>query len=131
MLPRMSRVATLLVISVVALAPPALAAGAASRYKGSVGGDKSQTLTFQVKGGKVRNWTATIYATCYTGGLLITVVVPKAALRGGRFSAKYKPTSGPTEITLKGRIVGGRATGTIAEMGSCGFNTEKWNAKSA
>lgn len=114
----------------VSLLSVSLAAAASSTYKGIVGTDKSQKLSFKVKGGKVKSWKATIYGTCPLGGQLLTVVVPSAKITDGKFKTKYQPVkSSETFITLAGKVKGSKASGTVKQTGSCGFDKVKWSAK--
>lgn len=108
----------------------AVASGAGTTYKGIVDKDKSQKLSFKVSGGKVRKWKAVIYATCPSGGQ-ITVTVPSAKIgKGGKFKRRYQPVKGSeTYVTLKGKVKGGKASGTIQQEGFCTFEKEPWKAK--
>ena len=119
-----------LALVAVAVALPATALATGSTYKGSVGGDKTQTLKFRVSDGKVRGFVAVIYATCYSGGMLTTVTLPPTRVKAGKFTTIYQPVkSSQTFVYVKGTISGSKATGTINETGSCEFLKQKWTAK--
>lgn len=108
-----------------------VASGAGGTYKGIVDKDKSQKLSFKVSGGKVKKWKAVIYASCFTGNHLTTVTIPSTKIKkGGKFSRKYQPVpESETFVTVKGKVAGGKARGTVVETGSCSFEKQKWSAK--
>ena len=119
------------VILIACLALSGVASGAGSTYKGLVDKDKSQKLSFKVSGGKVKKWKAVIYASCFTGNQLTTVTIPATKIKsGGKFSRKYQPVpESETYVTVKGKISGGKASGTVVETGDCSFEKMKWSAK--
>ena len=96
-----------------------------------MGKDKSAKLSFKVSGGKVKKWKAVIYASCFTGNQLTTVTIPTTKIKaGGKFSRKYQPVpESETFVTVKGKISGGKASGTVVETGDCSFDKVKWSAK--
>lgn len=107
-----------------------VASGAGTTYKGKIGTDKSQKLSFKVSGGKVRKWKAVKYASCFGGNQLTTLTIPATKLKGGKFSRRYQPVpSSETYLTVKGKVSGGKASGTVVQTGACSFEKTKWKAK--
>jgi hypothetical protein len=120
----------LALVAIAASVAPAVALAAGARFKGHVGADRSQSLKFSVSGGKVRNFEAVIYATCYSGGMLTTVTIPPTRVHTGRFSTIYQPVkSSQTFVYVRGTVSGSKASGTISETGSCTFQKQRWSAK--
>jgi hypothetical protein len=82
----------------------------------------TSTLSFVVSGSRVVQFIVPeAPAYCLTGFSAITVDVPSAAIRGGRFARTLKLSyDGETEtIKLAGRLSGRRATGTVNMQGPC------------
>jgi hypothetical protein len=113
---------TLIALSAVAgllvAAGPASAATAPGSYKGRT--DQNRAVTFTVAGGKVRSFQAGVMTFCLAGtnsGFETDAVanVPPIRLdRGGRFSwTAPDDTDGVIEMTVTGRIAGGKAKGKI------------------
>ena len=100
------------------LAVPADAAVRGGAYKGKT--DQNRAVTFKVKGGKVRTFQAGVMTFCQAGGEstfetdAVANVPPIRVARSGRFRwTAPDDTDGVIEMTVAGRIVGGRATGTV------------------
>jgi len=109
---------------------PAFAAGAEEgKYKGKVVGDSGK-VSFKVAGSKVKKFEIDgVYADCYGGGMLVTVFVPSAKIKGSRFETTYVPDpEADFHVILKGRFKGSKATGTVEGEGVCGYE-EEWTAK--
>jgi len=124
-----SPIRLLAVLLIAALTVSGVASGAGSTYKGKIGSDKSQKLSFKVSGGKVKKWKAVKYATCFGGGQLTTLTIPATKLKNGKFSRKYQPVpSSETYLTVKGKVRGSKASGTVVQTGSCEFEKTKWKA---
>jgi hypothetical protein len=137
--PRWSRRTSPIVVALAALAcaplwgavaAPSIAARS-STFAGTVGGKKAQKLSFRVAGGHVRDWKATIDAACYEGDHSVTVLIPRAKLdKNGRFRSTYRPLpENEAEIVLAGRVIRGRASGSVSETGACIFEKQSWSAR--
>ena len=116
--------------ALVVLVLPALALAAPEgKYRGKVT-DDSGKVSFRVDGNKVKKFTIDgVYANCYGGGMLMSVYVPAAKIRGNRFSKTYRPEpDSEFHVILKGRFDGGKASGTVKGEGLCGYE-EKWTAR--
>ncbi len=100
------------------LAAPADAKVRTGSYKGDT--DQNRTVTFKVKGGKVRTFQAGVMTFCSAGGEssfetdAVANVPPIKLKRNGRFRwTAPDDTDGVIEMTVTGRITGGRAKGTL------------------
>jgi hypothetical protein len=114
----------------IAILLPALALAAPEgKYKGKVVNDSGK-VSFKVDGNNVKKFEIDgVYADCYGGGMLMSVYVPKAAIKNNRFSKTYVPEPGyDFHVILKGRFDGSKASGTVEGEGLCGYE-EKWTAK--
>ena len=110
-----------LAISLVAIPAVALAAPAGT-YRG--GG-----VSFEVSGGKVREFRTTVTAICPSGSTRIKVRAPAARIRDNRFRRRYKPIRTiDQKVTVKGRFRGRRASGTVRGGPICVFS-EGWRAR--
>jgi hypothetical protein len=127
---------TVLLVALVILAAvvPAVALAAARAaptitYKGKT--DGRSDVTVKVRDGRVTSFKASVYASCGTSNLLITIAYPpvgrrgtSAAIRGGAFRATYQsdPDLEPQDDrrTIAGRLGrSGALTGTIRVRGLC------------
>jgi len=100
------------------LAVPADAKVRAGAYKGDT--DQNRAVTFKVKGGKVRTFQAGVMTFCSAGGEstfetdAVANVPPIKLKANGRFRwTAPDDTDGVIEMTVAGRISGGRARGTV------------------
>jgi hypothetical protein len=119
----------LIVISLIALAIPALALAAKEgKYKGHVVGDKDGDVTFKVEGKYVKKFKIdSVTATCYPL-TAVTVFVPKARIRDNKFSRNYKPLADDEHvIKLRGKFDGKKASGTVKGGPNCVYQ-EEWKA---
>jgi hypothetical protein len=133
---------SLLVLAVFALLVPAGAVAARApatvTYRGKTEGRAD--VTVKVRAGRVTSFKSSVYASCGTTNLLITVAYPpsgrrgaSAPIRNGAFRVSYQsdPTLDPADDrrTIAGRVArGGRLTGTIRVRGLCSAD-ETWSAR--
>jgi hypothetical protein len=119
-----------IVISLIALALPAIALAAPEgKYKGKVV-DDSGKVSFKVDGNKVKKFEIDgVYANCFGGGMLVSVFVPSAKIKaGGKFRKRYVPDpSSDFHVILKGDFDGDKVSGKVIGEGVCGYE-EKWKA---
>ncbi len=119
------RIRLLLALALACLVAPALA-GAAARSGAWTGqatskdGDfKYGKVTFRVRGATIRNLKIEGVTVSGCGGYK-TIFVPRATIRGTRFSAVYKPLPDVDDtIIVRGTISGTRAKGTFSEGPTC------------
>jgi hypothetical protein len=126
----LARMGRLTLICLLVLALPALALAAKEgKYKGKVV-DDSGKVTFKVDGNKVKKFAIDgVYANCYGGGMLVSVYVPSAKIKGDNtFRKRYVPDpDSDFHVILKGRFDGQKASGKVTGEGVCGYE-EKWKA---
>ena len=108
-----------------AVAADALAAARAGAWRGQAtskdGSFKYGKVSFRVRGSFIRDLKIESVTVSGCGGLgMKTVFVPKARIRGTRFSAAYKtvPDADDT-IIVRGTINGRSARGTFSEGPLC------------
>ena len=122
---------TLVLTLLLALAlATAAAAAPGGKYKGKVV-DDSGKVSFKVVGKKIKKFEIDgVYANCgFSGGMLMTVYVPSAKIKGNKFKARYVPDpDSDFHVILKGRFNGSKASGSVKGEGICGYE-EKWTAK--
>ena len=118
-------------ILAVALVPTFAFGATEGKYKGKVVGDSGK-VSFKVDGSKVKKFEIDgVYADCYGGGMLVSVYVPSAKIKGKSFSATYVPDPEVEfHVILKGTFSGSKASGTVEGEGVCGYE-EEWTAKKA
>ncbi|MBX5440862.1 MAG: hypothetical protein IRZ32_04960 [Solirubrobacteraceae bacterium] len=94
------------------------AVAASGSYKGRT--DQNRAVSFRVAGGQVRDFQAGVLTFCMAGGDssfetdAVANVPPIRLGPGGRFSwTAPDETDGIIEMTVTGRVRGGRATGTV------------------
>ncbi len=99
-------------------AAPADAKVRTGAYKGDT--DQNRAVSFKVKGGKVRAFQAGVMTFCSAGGEssfetdAVANVPPIKVSRSGRFRwTAPDDTDGVIEMTVVGRITGGKAKGTV------------------
>lgn len=109
-------------------------------YRGRTAGRSA--VTVKVRAGRVTSFKASVYASCGSTNLLVTVAYPPVARRGasapirdGAFRVTYRsdPTLDPEDDrrTIAGRLArGGRLTGTIRIRGLCSAD-DTWSARRA
>lgn len=93
--------------------PATAAAPATGAFKGKT--SQKRTISFTVKGGKVRAFSAGLTMMCVQSGLEFNAVIPPKALTisRGRFSYRGRDKTDGTNIEIKGTISGRSASGTI------------------
>jgi hypothetical protein len=126
----LGRMRRFILISLIALAVPALALAAQEgRYEGKVVGDPEGDVTFKVEGKYVRKFKIdSVTATCYPL-TAVTVFVPRARIRDNKFRRNYKPVPDDDHvIKLRGRFDGQKASGTVEGGPNCVYQ-EEWRAK--
>lgn len=108
----------------VGVAAPATAAPSGA-FKGTT--SQKRTITFTVKGGQVRAFSAGINMMCIQSGIEFNAVIPPRALRiaGGRFSYRGRDKTDGTNIEIKGTVAGRSAGGTIKMTDSRYVATEQ------
>ena len=120
----------LLVTCLIALVIPAIALAAPEgKYKGTVV-DDSGKVSFKVDGNKLKKFEIDgVYANCYGGGMLMSVFVPSARIKGDNtFRKRYVPDpDSEFHVILKGHFDGQKARGKVIGEGLCGYE-EKWKA---
>ena len=119
-------IAAAAVVLLPALAAPATGAPAAAKpgkWSGqATSKDRSfkyGKVTFRVRGNTIRNLKIAAVTVSGCGGFK-DVVVPRLRIRGTRFAGSYEPVPGVDDtIIVRGRISGGKATGTFSEGPTC------------
>src|SRR5688500_6418437 len=123
MLKRSLLLAALACVPAVGVAEGASAAAEPGRWRGQAtskdGTFKYGKVTFRVRGRTIRKLKIEAVTVSGCGGFK-DIIVPKARIRGKRFSATYKPVPGSDEVIIvKGRISVRRASGTFSEGPLC------------
>ena len=99
-----------------ALAIPAVApAATGGKYKGKT--EQNRPVTFKVSKGKVKSFEAGINVFCIGDGIKFNAVIPPKAMKlkkGGKFSYKGRDKLDSSNIEIKGKVRGGKASGTVS-----------------
>jgi hypothetical protein len=105
-------------IAALLISVPATAAVKGGSYKGKT--DQNRSVTFKVSGGKVRSFQAGVMTFCMAGGDssfetdAVANVPPIKVKRNGSFKwTAPDDTDGVIEMTVTGRIIGGKAKGKV------------------
>src|SRR3954465_761096 len=111
--PTLTRAAVAL-CATAAFASPAAAAGGGTKFKGK--NEQNRTLSYKVKGGKVRDFVGGVNMFCIGEGIEFNAVIPPGPMKitGGKFSYKGRDKSDSTNIELSGTIKGGKAKGKMS-----------------
>lgn len=125
-----------LLLAVLAFGALADSAGAKSRpaqgvWTGITYGNNYSKFTFKVSGNKVTHFVdRAAGCNALSGYQVQTITFPGSAKigSGGSFSESRHPIKGTTD-TLKGKIKGGKASGTLVQSGVCDTGSQKWVAK--
>ncbi|MBK8294798.1 MAG: hypothetical protein IPK93_08540 [Solirubrobacterales bacterium] len=98
-------------------------------YKGKTEGKVG--VTVKVKNNRIKKFTSSVYATCYSYSGLQTVAFPPAGRKGAKIKIKASgsfkvvfsgdPGGSPADDkrTLKGKFKGGKVTGSMKIEGLC------------
>jgi hypothetical protein len=133
----MSKTTLTALAAIAALAVPATAS--AAKYSGTT--KQSRPVTFKVRGGKVHAFQGGVNMFCSQSGIQFNAAIPPRPmkLRGGRFSYKGRDKSDSTNIVIKGKVSGARASGTVQQSDSTYFassgtfdsctGSAKWTAR--
>lgn len=117
--------AILVSIGSVAVAADALAAARSGPWRGQAtstdGSFKYGKVSFRVRGSYIRDLKIESVTVSGCGGLgMKTIFVPKARIRGTKFSAAYQPVPDVEDtIIVRGTINGSKAKGTFSEGPLC------------
>lgn len=116
-----------LALLMLAVAAPSAHAVADGVYRGTIDGDTAPVVA-KVRNGKLKKFTASIYASCGLDNFLITVAYPPAHQRGRTAAIKHNrfkvvftgdPTVEDDRRTVTGRFSGAKLRGTIKVEGIC------------
>ena len=134
----------LALLALLALPASVGAAGTAGTYKGrATNMDRDfryGKVTMKVKAGKVTYLEIQSVTTTGCGGFMSVIFAPNdsetqivegsARIRNGRFSVKYRPVRDIEDqtTTMKGRVRGGKVTGTFKSGDLC-VNAGRFTAK--
>lgn len=90
---------------------PALADAAPGPYGGKT--SRASKVPFTIAGAKVKGFAATVFLVCSDGDNGFNAVIPPRAppLRKGRFSYTGRDRADGTNIVIRGRVRGARASG--------------------
>ena len=99
-----------------ALTIPAVApAATGGKYKGET--EQERPVTFKVSKGKVKSFEGGINVFCIGSGIEFNAVIPPKAMKlkkGGKFSYEGRDKIDSTNIEIKGKVKGKKASGSIS-----------------
>ena len=111
----MTKTLTAAAVLSLALVVPTSGLAAGGKYKGKT--EQNRPVTFKVSKGKVKSFEGGINVFCIGSGIEFNAVTPPKAMKvkkGGKFSYKGRDKVDGSNIEIKGKVKGGKASGKIS-----------------